>query len=105
MVSLSITSRGSMDEKLHWAFDIYDLDGDGYITKEEMVEIMEAIYNTYYGSTGPKKGEMPARERVEKIFRQLDFNRDGVLTLSEFMRGAKMDRLLALALSKNVGES
>ena len=33
IVSMSVMKRGNVDERLKWAFTMYDIDGNGYITR------------------------------------------------------------------------
>ncbi|GIX89194.1 calsenilin [Caerostris extrusa] len=45
VLGLSTISRGSPTEKLQWTFNLYDINGDGCITREEMREIITSIYS------------------------------------------------------------
>lgn len=39
-VGLFVSSCQDLDKKLDWAFRVYDINGDGYITKDEMEKIV-----------------------------------------------------------------
>ena len=39
ITALSVTSRGDLDEKLKWAFQLSEIDGDGSITYDEMLKV------------------------------------------------------------------
>ena len=44
LISLSTLLRGTMQEKLQWTFTLYDLNKDGYITKQEVLNVMVAVH-------------------------------------------------------------
>ncbi|XP_051175403.1 frequenin-1 [Leptopilina boulardi] len=100
--ALSVTSRGNLDEKLHWAFRLYDVDNDGFITRDEMYNIVDAIYQMV-GQTPQAEDENTPQKRVDKIFDQMDKNHDDKLTLEEFREGSKADPRIVQALSLGGG--
>ncbi|KAI5100663.1 Kv channel-interacting protein 1 [Silurus meridionalis] len=85
VTALSILLRGSTQEKLQWTFNLYDINKDGYITKEEMTDIVSAIYDMMGKHTYPVLRTDTPKQHVDAFFQKMDKNRDGVVTLDEFI--------------------
>lgn len=60
-----------MEEKLRWTFALYDINGDGFITQEEMTDIATAVYelmgrNPEIPTNGPDPDQI--KNKVESVF-------------------------------------
>lgn len=65
---LSVLSRGSVEERLQWAFQLYDINGDGFITREEMTDIVTAVYELMGRLPDEIADEEKVKQKVERIF-------------------------------------
>ncbi|XP_051520624.1 visinin-like [Myxocyprinus asiaticus] len=70
IVALHMTSSGKMALKLEWAFSLFDVDKNGYITKSEVCELCQAIFKLI---PKEKHAELPSDEntpekRAEKLW-------------------------------------
>ncbi|XP_033834263.1 Kv channel-interacting protein 1b isoform X2 [Periophthalmus magnuspinnatus] len=104
VMGLSILLRGTLQEKLEWTFHLYDINRDGYINREEMTEIVRAIYDMMGKYTYPAlKGDVP-QQHVDAFFQKMDKNKDGVVTMDEFIIACQEDETMmrSMQLFENV---
>lgn len=102
--AISITQAGKPEDKLELAFRLYDIDRNGQIEEDEMVEIIKAIYLMTDQEPDPDAGG--PSDRTRDIFQKMDVNGDGVLTKEEFIKGCMNDETLfrLLACNNDQGE-
>lgn len=94
LVTLSTLLRGSIYEKLRWTFKLYDINGDGCITRGELGEVVTAVHELM-GRRHHADEERKAREQLDRVFKKLDLNQDGVITIEEFIESCLKVRLAA----------
>ena len=80
--AIDVVTRKSEDEKLKWAFRLFDKDGSGKINVNEMASVLE----TMEGLEG-KGGSGKAQAFAEKVFKLMDDDRDGEIEVDEFVKG------------------
>eukprot|EP00744_Colponema_vietnamica_P014925 GILI01020898.1.p1 GENE.GILI01020898.1~~GILI01020898.1.p1 ORF type:complete len:178 (-),score=26.17 GILI01020898.1:608-1141(-) len=78
--ALSVFSgRGSREEKLRFAFKVYDIDNDGFINNSELFEILKMM-------VGSNLSDTQIQQIVDKTITDADTDRDGRLSFEEFVR-------------------
>jgi Ca2+-binding EF-hand superfamily protein len=78
-----LTSKGDLNRKLEYAFDLYDADRNGYLDKNEVREVVTGMLDLLGAD---KKGQNSA-QLAEECIRQLDASKDGKVTKAEFING------------------
>jgi len=81
MIGLSNFTGGSKQERLKFAFMVFDEDGNGVITKQELVKILKANHMATSDSEVMRK--------AETIMAQADKDGDGVVDFDEFVTISK----------------
>ncbi|KAF4103393.1 recoverin 2 isoform X2 [Onychostoma macrolepis] len=89
IIALHMTSTGKTERKLEWAFSLFDVDKNGYITKSEVAEICQSIFKLI-----PKEeqGNLPADEntpekRADKLWSYFNKKDNERLAEGEFIQG------------------
>jgi len=98
LVSLSTLLRGTTYEKLRWTFTLYDLNKDGFITKQEVTNVVLAVHELMGIHGSPQFTQEDLDAQVESVFNRLDQNGDGVVTIEEFIDCCQTDPVISTSL-------
>ncbi|CAG9326717.1 unnamed protein product [Blepharisma stoltei] len=88
--SVIILCGGSPEDKIEAVFTLYDVNGDGLISFDELLAHHTAAFKIMFAARPELRsqcGETPetlAQITVESIFQEIDVNNDRVITLPEF---------------------
>ena len=85
LVGMSVYQRGNTEEKLRFAFMMYDMDEDGFVDKQDCFSMLKGMWKD--DVTGEIRPEH-AKEiiaYVDQVFDQIDLDRNGKISLDEVM--------------------
>ncbi|XP_021442464.2 guanylyl cyclase-activating protein 2-like [Oncorhynchus mykiss] len=92
VAALNLVFRGDLEHKLRWSFKVYDKDGNGYVDRTELRAIIDSIYRLKKTSKREQEDmQLSVNEVCERILKTVDVDRDGHITLEEFIKGAQGD--------------
>ena len=94
---LSTFLRGALEEKTVYTFKCFDLNGDGYISREEMFQLLKHCLVKQPAEEDPDEG---IKELVEITLKKMDLDHDSRLSLADFTQSVKNEELLLEAFGK-----
>ncbi|KAH9520311.1 EF-hand calcium-binding domain-containing protein 1 [Bulinus truncatus] len=89
--------NGTLEDHIQLCFDVYDLNNDGYISREEMFQLLKSCL--VKAPTEEDPDEL-VKELVEIVMKKLDCDHDGRVSLSDFKAAVAEDKLMLEALGK-----
>ncbi|KAL1980301.1 hypothetical protein VTN96DRAFT_4359 [Rasamsonia emersonii] len=75
----AFSSKGNKEEKLRFAFKVYDIDRDGYISNGELFIVLKMM-------VGNNLKDVQLQQIVDKTIMEADKDRDGKISFEEFKR-------------------
>ncbi|NXO67725.1 EFCB1 protein, partial [Phainopepla nitens] len=88
---LAVLLRGTLEEKMKHCFAVYDLNGDGYISREEMFQMLK---NSLLIQSADEEPEEGVKDLVEIALKKMDHDHDGKLSFTDFEKAVRDENLL-----------
>ncbi|XP_023950060.2 calaxin isoform X2 [Bicyclus anynana] len=94
---LSKLLRGSDEERRAHCFAVYDLNADGYITRDEMFTLLKNSLLKQPGDEDPDEG---VRDLVELVLKKMDVDKDGKVSVEDYKEAVEQEPLLLEAFGQ-----
>lgn len=88
---LSTFMYGSLEERTKFCFDVYDLNGDSFISREEMFQMLKSALVKQSSDEDPDEG---IKDLVELCIKKMDHDGDLRLSFSDFQKAVQLQPLL-----------
>ncbi|OBT57976.1 calcineurin subunit B [Pseudogymnoascus sp. 24MN13] len=75
----AFSSKGNKEQKLRFAFKVYDIDRDGYISNGELYIVLKMM-------VGSNLKDQQLQQIVDKTIMEADLDRDGKISFEEFAK-------------------
>ena len=95
MLAINSTSLNSPEDKLNWMFDVFDSDGGGSISAEEIGGILQGLFEM----SGQDFEETDLEQVTRDIMEAIDADGDGEVSKAEFIKNAMKSQFVAGMLS------
>lgn len=88
---LAVFLRGDLEDKIAYAFAVYDINGDGYISRDEMFQMLKTCQVRQPIEEDPDEG---IKDLVEIALRKMDNDKDSRLSKADFRSSITAEPLL-----------
>ncbi|XP_009999891.1 PREDICTED: EF-hand calcium-binding domain-containing protein 1 [Chaetura pelagica] len=89
---LAVFLRGTMAEKMKYCFQVYDLNGDGYISREEMFQLLKN--SLFEPSSSEENADEGIKDLVDITVKKMDCDHDGKISFMDFEKAVGDENLL-----------
>ncbi|KAI8497270.1 hypothetical protein Bbelb_252190 [Branchiostoma belcheri] len=89
LCGMSALLRGTTAQRLRWAFNMYDLDRNGSLSREELLNVLKAYVLSFCNMSALLRGT--TAQRLRWAFNMYDLDRNGSLRREELLNVLKED--------------
>ncbi|XP_011872861.1 PREDICTED: calcineurin subunit B isoform X2 [Vollenhovia emeryi] len=97
IMGLDVFLRGGLRDKIVFCFHVYDLNNDGYITKDEIFQLLKNCLIKQPGEEDPDEG---VKDLSELALKKLDVDHDGKISFRDYETAVKEEPLLLEAFGQ-----